>query len=90
MKVEISVQELAEVFNEIQTQPERIFEMMRLEIRDSIGGYLSELMKVEVSGKEAIRTGGSRGESSKWHLSSSIHTERDWRGGSQDSEGSPG
>ena len=49
MKVEISVQELAEVFNEIQTQPERIFEMMRLDIRESIGGYLSELMKVELS-----------------------------------------
>ena len=49
MKVEISVHEVAEVFKEIQTQPERIFEMMRLEIRESMGGYLSELMKVELS-----------------------------------------
>jgi putative transposase len=49
MKVEISVHEVAEVFKEIQTQPERIFKMMRLEIRESIGGYLSELMKVELS-----------------------------------------
>ena len=49
MKVEISVHEVAEIFKEIQTQPEKIFNMMRLEIRESIGGYLSELMQVELS-----------------------------------------
>lgn len=49
MKVEISVHEVAEVFKEIQSEPERLFEMVRVEIRESIGGYLSEMMKVELS-----------------------------------------
>ena len=49
MKVEISVHEVAEVFKEIQSQPERLFEMVRVEIRESMGRYLSEMMKVELS-----------------------------------------
>jgi len=46
MKVEISVPEVVSIFKEIQEQPERIFEMIRVEIRENVGEYLSELMKV--------------------------------------------
>ena len=49
MKVEISVPEVVSIFKEIQEQPERIFEMIRVEIRENVGEYLSELMKVELT-----------------------------------------
>jgi len=49
MKVEISVPEVVNIFKEIQEQPERIFEMIRVEIRENVGEYLSELMKVELT-----------------------------------------
>ena len=47
MKVEISVPEVVSIFKEIQEQPERIFEMIRVEIRDNVGQYLSKLMDLE-------------------------------------------
>ena len=34
MKVEISVPELVSIFREIKGEPERIFEMIRVEIRE--------------------------------------------------------
>ena len=49
MKVEISVPEVVSIFKEIQEQPEKIFEMIRVEIRENVGEYLSELMKVELT-----------------------------------------
>ena len=47
MKVEISVPEVVAIFKEIQEQPERIFEMIRVEIRENVGEYLSKLMDME-------------------------------------------
>ena len=47
MKVEISVPEVVSIFKEIQEQPERIFEMIRVEIRENVGEYLSKLMDME-------------------------------------------
>ena len=47
MKVEISVPEIVNIFKEIQEQPESLFEMIRIEIRENIGEYLSGLMDVE-------------------------------------------
>ena len=47
MKVEISVPEVMSVFKEIQEQPENIFEMIRVEIRENVGEYLSRLMDME-------------------------------------------
>ena len=44
MKLEISVPEVVDIFKEIKEQPEQIFEMIRSDIRDTIGTYLSELM----------------------------------------------
>jgi putative transposase len=49
MKISLSVTELKNVFKEIQRQPERIFEMMRVEMNQSVGQYLSELMRAELS-----------------------------------------
>ena len=47
MKVEISVPEVVSIFKEIQEQPEKIFEMIRVEVRENVGEYLSELMDLE-------------------------------------------
>jgi len=47
MKVEISVPEVVSVFKEIQEKPENIFEMIRVEIRENVGEYLSRLMDME-------------------------------------------
>ncbi len=49
MKVEISVPEVVSIFKEIQEQPENIFKMMRVEIRENVGEYLSKLMDMERS-----------------------------------------
>jgi len=49
MKVEINVPEVISIFKEIQKQPERLFDMIRAEIRESVGRYLSEIMKVELT-----------------------------------------
>jgi len=49
MKVEISVPEVVGIINEIQKQPEKIFEMIRVNIKESVGQYLSEIMKVELT-----------------------------------------
>lgn len=37
MKAEISVPEAVEIFKEIQTQPEKLFERIRTDIRESVG-----------------------------------------------------
>ncbi len=37
MKLEISVPEVASIFKEIQEQPEKLYEMIRDDIREAIG-----------------------------------------------------
>jgi putative transposase len=49
MKVEISVSEMVEVFKEIQKQPERVLEMVRADMPQAVGGYLSEIMRLELT-----------------------------------------
>ncbi|MGQ9648459.1 MAG: IS256 family transposase [Thermodesulfobacteriota bacterium] len=49
MKVEINVPEVVNLFKEIQQQPEKLFEMIRMDIRESVGQYLSNLMDMELS-----------------------------------------
>ena len=49
MKVEISVPEVIGIINEIQEQPEKIFEMIRENVRDGVGQYLSEMMRAELT-----------------------------------------
>ena len=49
MKIEISVPEVVNVFKEIQTQPQKIFEMIRLDVREMVGRYLTEMMNAELT-----------------------------------------
>jgi len=49
MKLEISVPEAVGIFKEIQQEPERLYEMIRTDIRENVGQYLSELMKNELT-----------------------------------------
>jgi hypothetical protein len=49
MKIEVSVPEVISLFKEIQTQPEQLFDIIRADIRQSVGHYLSEMMQVELT-----------------------------------------
>lgn len=49
MKVEISVPEVVSIFKEIQEHPENLFEMIRADIRQSVGDYLSWMMDAELT-----------------------------------------
>jgi len=49
MKLEISVPEIVSVFKEIKQQPDRIYEMIRTEVRENVGQYLSRLMDTELT-----------------------------------------
>jgi putative transposase len=49
MNVEVSVPEVVEIFKEIQNQPERLFEMIRFDIRETVGQYLTAMMNAELS-----------------------------------------
>lgn len=48
MKLEITVSEVKEIFKAI-TNPEQLFEMIRFDIRETVGQYLSEMMKAELT-----------------------------------------
>jgi putative transposase len=39
MKIEISVPDVVEIFKEIQQQPEKLFEMIRIDVRETVGQY---------------------------------------------------
>ncbi len=49
MNVEISVPKVVELFKEISLAPEKLFEMMRLDIRKTAGDYLTALMDEELT-----------------------------------------
>ena len=49
MKAEISVPEIVTLFKVIQQQPDRIYEMIRTEVRENVGQYLSRLMDTELT-----------------------------------------
>jgi putative transposase len=49
MKIEINVPEVVELFKEIQLEPRKIFDMVRLDVREMVGRYLSEMMSVELT-----------------------------------------
>jgi len=49
MNVEISVPEVMELFNEICLAPEKLFEMMRLDLRKAAGEYLTGLLGEELT-----------------------------------------
>ena len=49
MKLEISVPEVVNIFKEIKEQPDQLYEMIRADIRETIGQYLSSLMDAELT-----------------------------------------
>lgn len=49
MQINLSVPEFKQLCKSIQKKPERLFKMMRQEIRETTGQYLSELIQVELS-----------------------------------------
>jgi len=49
MKIEVSVPEIISLVKDIQTQPEQLFELIRSDIRQCVGQYLSEMMEVELT-----------------------------------------
>ena len=49
MKLEISVPEVVNIFKEIQEQPQHLYEMIRTDIKKTIGQYLSGLMDTELT-----------------------------------------
>lgn len=49
MKIEISVPEVVSVFKEIQREPQKIFEMVRIEVQEMVGKYLTEMMNAELT-----------------------------------------
>ena len=49
MKIEISVSEVVQVFKEIQEQPEMVLEMVKADMPQAVGGYLNEMMRLELT-----------------------------------------
>ena len=49
MKLGINVPEVIDIFKEINGQREELFEMIRADIRETLGEYLSRLMEVELT-----------------------------------------
>lgn len=49
MKFEISVPEAIELFKEIQKQPKQLFEMIRTDVKETVGQYLTSLMDTELT-----------------------------------------
>ena len=49
MKMEITIAEVSELINEIRKQPESLFEMIRANVQETVGAYLSTLMGIELS-----------------------------------------
>jgi putative transposase len=49
MNLKISIPKVIEIFKEIQEQPERLFEMIRFDIRETVGQYLTTMMNAELS-----------------------------------------
>jgi putative transposase len=49
MKMEISVPEVVDLIKQIREHPESLFEMIRANVKETVGEYLSELMDVELT-----------------------------------------
>lgn len=49
MKIKLSVPEFLQVCKAVRLRPERIFKMIRSEVREVVGHYLNEMMKAELT-----------------------------------------
>ena len=50
MKMDISVAEVMELINEIRQEPDNLFQMIRANVKESVGHYLTELLETELTG----------------------------------------
>jgi putative transposase len=50
MKIEITVAEVFDLINEIKQRPQSLFEMIRANVQETVGQYLSSLMDSEMTG----------------------------------------
>lgn len=73
MKVEINVPEVVNLFKEIQQQPEKLFEMIRMDIREAVGQYLSHLMGMELTHFLGRRRYERKGEEDPNHRNGSYN-----------------
>ncbi len=49
MELKVSVTEMKELINEIQSKPAKVFDMLRTDIREEVGRYLTSLMDTELT-----------------------------------------
>ena len=49
MKMEITVAEVVDLINEIRHEPESLFEMIRANVQETVGGYIYSLMDSEMT-----------------------------------------
>jgi len=49
MQINLSITEFKELCKSIQKRPKKLFKMMRQEIRETTGQYLSELIQMELT-----------------------------------------
>ncbi len=49
MRMELTVTEVVELINEVRHEPESLFEMIRTNVQETVGQYLSTLMDVELT-----------------------------------------
>ena len=49
MKLEITVSEVKEIFKAIEKQPEQLFEMIRMDLRETVGQFLTAMMNAELT-----------------------------------------
>lgn len=49
MKLEITVNEVTDIFKGIQQRTEQLFDTIRLDIKEVVGDYLTAMMKSELT-----------------------------------------
>jgi putative transposase len=94
MKLELTVSEIAGIFKQIQQRPAQLFEMIRLDIKEVVGNYLTAMMNAELThylgrepyvriDKEANHRNGSYGRSFTLKGVGEVHVDipRDRKGG---------
>ena len=52
MKIKISVPEIVTLFKEIQKEPSKVFELIRTDVKEMVGNYISELLETGKSVNE--------------------------------------
>ena len=48
MKIKISVSEIVTLFKEIQKEPSKMFDLIRTDVKEMVGNYISELLDIEL------------------------------------------